>query len=164
MAKAPGLSSLTVIWFIISGFVVLLDATFVLLRPKSLPGGPFASLYGGWHVYIQHDKRYADMQDPFVVLQSWLNLCEIAFQFIAVAVHYQNGPSCALKLGLVVSVATFYKTVIYFLMEYGEGLKYTKHNSLPDLLLYVVIPSAFWLVIPLIVAGDCWSKLTPTLI
>ena len=156
-----GLPQFAVLWFIISGLIVILDASFVLLRPISMPGGSLAFLYGGWHKYITHDKRYADTHDAFVVVQSWLNLVEVAFQFMAVAAHLQKGPSCALKLGFFVSVATFYKTVIYFSMEYAEGLKFTRHNSLPDLILYVVIPSFVWLAMPLKVAGACWSRLTP---
>ena len=144
------LSRLSVLWLLVSIPIVLIDATFVMSRPESL--GATTLPFSGWVLYTQYDKRYADAVDGFVRMQSWLNYVEVALQGVAVMLD-------SVKLALLVSVMTLYKTVMYFLMEEADHGKFTKHNTTVDWLKMVFIPSLFWIVFPAYVAWDCLRKL-----
>ncbi|CAD2215508.1 hypothetical protein AGDE_04290 [Angomonas deanei] len=54
---------------------------------------------------------------------------------------------------------TFYKTVLYFVMDIVEGGKYTKHNSMKDQIQFVIIPSSFWLIVPAYILYVCLGLL-----
>lgn len=61
----------------------------------------------------------------------------------------------AVVVGLMVTVATFWKTVIYFLVEASSGLAMTR-QSLEDgnvggFLMVAVLPNLVWIVVPAIV-------------
>ena len=58
--STKGLTGISIAWLTLSAFVCAIDAGFVLLRPRTLPGGDLAVFpFTGWHLYIQYDKRYA---------------------------------------------------------------------------------------------------------
>jgi hypothetical protein len=157
------ISTFTVGWFIVSSILCAIDASFVLLRPGTLPGGnlvDYFPIWKGWHTYIKYDKRYASMTDGWVVLQSWLNLLEIAISYLSILFLVIGWRSASLKVAAAVSVMTAYKTIIYFGMEYADGFPFTKHNSTSDLLLYVVLPSSFWVFIPFYCARNSLYYLT----
>jgi hypothetical protein len=60
------------IWLISSALICAWDCAFVLLRPRTLPGGdlhtPWFSPYA---TYIEVDRSYQDMENAFVQAQSW---------------------------------------------------------------------------------------------
>jgi hypothetical protein len=153
----PGLSAFAYLWFIVSAVVCAVDATFVVMRPWSLTaaGQPWAT----WQHYATFDKRYANMSDAWVVLQSYLNFAEIAIQLIVVLLGLLGRNGAAHRLAMVVSTMTLWKTAIYFGMEYLEGSVYTKHNSMEDLMLMFVVPSSFWVTVPLFLISRSWSCL-----
>ena len=126
-----------------------------------LPGGDLAVFpFTGWHLYIQYDKRYAALEDAWVVLQSYLNIVEIALQLVCVMLHVAGKRELALKLAIAVSAATFYKTAIYLALEAMDKYPFTKHLSSKDFWLMVVLPSAFWLALPLYVVKSSFARLT----
>ncbi len=55
----------------------------------------------------------------------------------------------------IVTVATFWKTVIYFLVEISSGLEMTRQSlergDLVGFLMVAVLPNLFWIVFPLAV-------------
>lgn len=58
------------------------------------------------------------------------------------------------------SLMTFWKTVLYFLVEACSGWKYTKQSDAADFWLLFVLPSFFWLAGPLYVMYDTARLLT----
>jgi hypothetical protein len=160
-----GLATGTIAWFLIGGLICTFDGLFVLLRPRSLPGGdlatsgPLAPIFQGWHKYIEVDKRYADMDDAFVVLQSYLNMFEIAVGFIAVALSLSGARAMAHRVAIVISAITMEKTILYLALDYAEGLKYTKHNDTFTLVTMWLIPSCLWILFPLMVIVSSFSRL-----
>lgn len=62
------------VWLFVSSFVVLYDASYVLLRPATMRGGPLFHIYSPYDLYIKFDTLYGNLTDSFVVIQSWLNL------------------------------------------------------------------------------------------
>jgi hypothetical protein len=164
-AGVRGLATGTMAWFLIGGLICTLDAAFVLLRPGSLPGGELTKnplvlmLFQGWHTYITVDKRYADLNDAFVVLQSYLNLSEIFLGFLAVLLSFYGARKMAHRVAIVVSALTIEKTILYLTLDYAEGLKYTKHNDLTTLLTMWLIPSCLWILFPALVIVSSFSRL-----
>jgi uroporphyrin-III C-methyltransferase len=111
-------------------------------------GEPLGFLWPGHHLYATYDGRYAAF-DAFGSAQSWGNLVEVVV--IAWVLFNRRSPG-ALLGALVVSVATFWKTVLYFLVEICGHLNYTKHvldrGDMKGFLGIVIAPNAIWLVLP----------------
>ncbi|MGB4779916.1 hypothetical protein [Microbacterium sp.] len=144
----PRLARWMVVWFVVSAVIQIYDAVFVLLGPLSHAGGPLAGLWPGHLLYAQFDHRYANF-DAFGTAQSALNLVEAAALFWAVA---RRRRFSGVVLGLIVSVATFWKTVLYFGVEISSGLAMTRQSvedgNIAGFLGIAVLPNTFWLVIP----------------
>ncbi|KAK7198103.1 Emopamil binding protein [Novymonas esmeraldas] len=150
------------IWFLLSAPVVVVDAIFVLMRANSVDvPHPLADTppFKYWLIYAEHDHRYAPNDDAFVVLQSWLNLVEVALGLLVALLALGRAQNAAIKLAIVVSLMTLYKTVIYLGIDVVEGSKYTKHNTLQDQVLMFVIPSSVWLVASSVILRQCFSAL-----
>lgn len=58
------------------------------------------------------------------------------------------------------ALMTFWKTVLYFLVEACSGWKYTKQSDAADFWLLFVLPSFFWLAGPAYVLYDTARILT----
>lgn len=71
------------VWLLISSILVTIDALFVILRPRTLPGGKWNYLFPHYNIYIHVDKRYADLNDTFNYGQSFMNLAEMCLNIIA---------------------------------------------------------------------------------
>jgi hypothetical protein len=135
-------------WLLFSGLIQTYDALFVLSKPLSDVGGPLGFLWPGHHLYATYDARYAAF-DAFGSAQSWGNLIEV----VVIAWVLLNRRSRAGALvALLVSVATFWKTTIYFLVEICGRLGFTKHvlaaGDIKGFLGIVIAPNAVWLVMP----------------
>ncbi|ORC91697.1 uncharacterized protein TM35_000052930 [Trypanosoma theileri] len=159
----PRLPLLAQFWFLVSAPVVIIDAIFVCMRSKlgDTPH-PLADTppFNYWMIYATYDQRYAPNDDAFVVVQSWLNLLEVFLGLLAVLLSWRGNPSCSIKLALIVSVMTLYKTIMYLLMDVVEGGKYTHHNEPMDTLKMVVLPSLVWVVMPAVVIMQCVRRLS----
>jgi len=139
-------------WMIVSSVVVIWDASFCLMRPRSFPGGDLHWLWKPYAKYIEVDYVYGikayENKDGFTNAQSVMNLVESALNFLYV--YYANvvdHPAAPL-FGIIGTSCTLSKTILYWLQEYYSGYSKVGHNSLPDLLLYFVLPNALWLAFP----------------
>jgi hypothetical protein len=140
-----------VVWFVVTAIIQTYDACYELLGPISHKGGPMAWLWPGHVFYSSFDQRYAGF-DAFGSAQSWANLLEvIVLVIVLIRVRHWS----AVVLGLIVSVATFWKTVLYFLVEASSGLEMTRQSlergDLVGFLMVAVLPNLFWIGIPLAV-------------
>jgi uroporphyrin-III C-methyltransferase len=97
--------------------------------------------------YSRFDQRYAGF-DAFGSAQSWANLVEV----VALVLWRRFS---GLVLALVVSTATLWKTVLYFLVEAASGLAMTRQSldagDLGGFLAVAVLPNLVWIVMPLAV-------------
>lgn len=158
------LPRLAIIWFIFVVPVVILDASYVLLRAAP---GEMASpaihpmhyfpLFQPWNVYAKYDHHYQASDDAFTPCQAVLNLCEITLGLAAIAIDMLEYHKGALILGIMLCTMMIYKTIIFFLMDVFEGGEYTKHNTFQDKLLMIWIPSSFWIIIPAILLTQIFS-------
>lgn len=140
-----------VVWLTISAVIQTYDACYVLLGPLSHDGGPLAGMWPGHVFYGTFDHRYADF-DSFGSAQSWANLLEVV---VIVWVLFHAKRWSGVVVGLIVTVATFWKTVIYFLVEISSGLEMTRQalerGDILGFLMVAVLPNLFWIVFPLAV-------------
>jgi len=141
------------VWFVITAVIQTYDACYVLLGPISHEGGPMSGFWAGHVLYGQYDKTYGGTDSTaWGDAQSWLNLVEV----IGLIVVFCNlRKPIAAVLGLIVSVATFWKTVAYFTIEATSGLEKTIHSlntgDLAGFLFIGVLPNLFWIVVPFLV-------------
>lgn len=135
-------------WFVITAAIQTYDACYELLGSISHKGGPMAWLWPGHVYYSTFDHRYAGF-DAFGSAQSWANLLEV-IALVWVLWHRQRWS--AVVVGLLVSVATFWKTVLYFLVEISSGLEMTRQSlergDIGGFLMVAVLPNLVWIVVP----------------
>lgn len=140
-----------IVWLSISAVIQTYDACYELLGPISHAGGPLAGFWPGHVFYASFDHRYGTF-DAFGSAQSWANLIEVIF--IVWALFHAKKWS-GVVVALIVTVATFWKTVIYFLVEISSGLEMTRQSlergDLVGFLMVAVLPNLFWIVLPLAV-------------
>ncbi|GAB3599385.1 hypothetical protein [Microbacterium tumbae] len=140
-----------IVWLCVTAAIQTYDACYVLLGPVSHAGGPLAGVWPGHVLYGTFDHRYAQF-DAFGSAQSWANLLEV---LVIVWIFFHLRRWSGLVLALIVSVATFWKTVIYFLVEASSGLEMTRQSlergDLLGFLAVAVLPNLFWIGFPLAV-------------
>lgn len=138
-------------WFVITAVIQTYDACYELLGAISHKGGPMAWLWPGHVFYSTFDHRYAGF-DAFGSAQSWANLLEV-LALIWVLFHAKRWSGVV--VGLIVSVATLWKTALYFLVEASSGLAMTRqsleHGDLVGFLMVAILPNLVWIVLPLTV-------------
>lgn len=138
-----------VVWLCVTAVIQAYDALFVILGPISHAGGPLAGLWPGHLLYARFDHRYADF-DAFGTAQSCANLVEVVVAIIAVRLAARFS---GVILALVLCVATFWKTVLYFAVEISDGLEMTRdaldRGDFLGFFFIAVFPNLFWLAIPL---------------
>lgn len=136
------------VWFVVTALIQTYDACYELLGPLSHAGGPLAWFWPGHVFYSSFDQRYAQA-DAFGSAQSWANLLEV-IALIWVLTHLRRWSGVV--LGLIVSVATFWKTVLYFLVEASSGLEMTRQSlergDIAGFLSVAVLPNLVWIVVP----------------
>lgn len=108
------------IWLILSALIVLYDAAYVLLRPDSVRGGKYFHIFSGYDIYIKYDTLYAENNDSFVVIQSWLNIVEAILLLISVFLSLSSNLIFKIRgafLVIVTSGFVFWKTVIFLIYD-----------------------------------------------
>lgn len=104
------------IWFVFSALIVFFDASFILQRPETQKGGSLYKFYHPYDNYVIYDTLYGDLDDSFVVIQSWLNIVEGVFLLIAVFMSLSSKISTQLWsaiIAILTSTCVFWKTVIF---------------------------------------------------
>lgn len=110
-------------WLVINAGILIVDGSFCVLRPHSLPDGCLGStIYYGYKWYILADKHYADPKDSFIFAQGFGNLIEAS---ICLMIVFNVFKSVVLRkmVTMIVSVMTCYKTILFciYSVEPGNG-------------------------------------------
>ncbi|XP_033097600.1 uncharacterized protein LOC117101682 [Anneissia japonica] len=77
-----GLPGWIVAWLIITAIIQTWDASYILLRPHTSPGGKLNAFWRPYNLYRDIDLRYKDTEDSFGIAQSCLNLVEVLLALI----------------------------------------------------------------------------------
>ena len=140
------------LWILVSNIIICFDAFFVLNRPDTLKGGKYYNIFKPYENYYKFDTLYQMNDDLFVVIQSWLNVCEAVISFIAFALCLS---SCGIKktigalLCFLTSAMVFWKTVIFVWYDHAWLTEDAKNFSTESLLCYY-LPSSFWIIFPVL--------------
>ncbi|XP_062513611.1 uncharacterized protein LOC134189387 [Corticium candelabrum] len=148
------------LWLVATSLICAYDATFVLLRPRTLEGGDLSFIFPGHVYYTTIDIKYGDMEDQFVIAQSILNLFEIILNVITLVMHCRSDWRAPV-VAFLVQAFTFWKTVLYMiqytplcngshLVEHLDWLKYTA---------LFLGTNGWWIVIPLLSLWTLWKTL-----
>ncbi|KAF5007118.1 hypothetical protein FDECE_6549 [Fusarium decemcellulare] len=163
-------STTTVLWLAISLPLVIWDTVYILLRPRTMPGGNLHwPLWVPYELYGQVDHIYGwkayNAKNGFSGAQGFLNAVETLMYLVYLYMLWRRAdPSStegvmrrsltgrngalAVLVGFSAAVMTLSKTVLYWANEYFSGFDNIAHNAPLDLLALWVIPNGFWLVLP----------------
>ncbi|KAK8199552.1 hypothetical protein IWZ00DRAFT_17775 [Phyllosticta capitalensis] len=167
-------------WLYISLPLVTWDASYVFLRPHSMPGGKFHSpVFSLYKIYCDVDYNYGfpawDAGTGFTAAQSLLNVAETLLYVAYLAVVLRNGSSDsanakkvvkgsaaaqAVLLGLTAAVMTLSKTVLYFANEYYSGWENIRHNDWATLTASWIFPNTMWILFPSYMVYSFWGEIS----
>ncbi|KAF8259085.1 hypothetical protein EI94DRAFT_1752476, partial [Lactarius quietus] len=139
-------------WFLLTVPVILWDASYCLMRPRSMVGGDLHWIWKPYALYQEIDYVYGikalQENSGFPSAQSFLNLIETALNvFYVYLAHVAKYPAASL-VGFASATMTLSKTVLYAAQEYYCNFCATGHNDLKTLIVYYIIPNGFWIVVP----------------
>lgn len=138
-------------WLVVSLIIVIIDASYILLRPHTLEGGKYFQFYSLYRYYIPYDSLYGNSTDFFVVIVAWLNLAEVVVTGSGLLLSISNRKSWKLTgaiLAILGSAFVFWKTVIYCLYDV-QYLNEAARTFQPDAIALYYIPNGFWIVCPI---------------
>ncbi|KAI0874752.1 hypothetical protein GGS24DRAFT_327748 [Hypoxylon argillaceum] len=178
-AHAP--SALTLVWLAVSLPLVAWDCGYVLMRPRTMPGGDLHwPLWTPYALYGEVDHVYGwkafNAGSGFTGAQGLLNVLETLMYLYYAAAYLRNATSVsgrkvvvgrtaavAVLVGFSAAVMTLSKTVLYWLCEYYSGFDNIGHNSLQDLIVLWIIPNGAWLIFPTIMIYELGSEMVENL-
>ncbi|EDV20563.1 uncharacterized protein TRIADDRAFT_60962 [Trichoplax adhaerens] len=153
------------VWFFISSVICSWDASFVLLRPHSMPpDGKYSQYFSPYALYLGVDKKYGDLEDTFIIGQAWCNVAEVVMMLFVV-LFGSSSRGKGWIFSLVVSTMTFWKTVV-FLIQYTDicnGAHQLNAVDFETALKLFYIPNGIWIVMSLLVMASTWSYLSGAL-
>ncbi|KAI8626819.1 hypothetical protein F5Y19DRAFT_190495 [Xylariaceae sp. FL1651] len=179
-------SSLALVWLAVSVPLVIWDCGYVLMRPRTMPGGDLHwPLWVPYALYGEVDHVYGwkafNAGSGFTAAQGLLNVVETAMYVYYAWVYYQSAvpvraaggqtkkalvgrpAAMAVLVAFSAAVMTLSKTVLYWLCEYYSGFDNIGHNSLQDLILLWILPNGAWLVGPTIMIYELGSEMIDNL-
>ncbi|CAF4392077.1 unnamed protein product, partial [Rotaria sp. Silwood2] len=108
-------------WAIIGSLICIWDATYIITRPRSMANGDLFHIFFPYAKYITLDPLYGNLQNAFVIAQSWVNYVEIILTLLSVILyHIAERRNLGCLILLIASVMTCSKTVLYFIRDYFE--------------------------------------------
>ncbi|UJR37601.1 hypothetical protein I4U23_030298 [Adineta vaga] len=140
-------------WAVISSLTCIYDATYVLVRPRSMAKGDLFHIFYPYAKYITVDPLYGNLKNAFVIGQSWMNYVELSLALISVLLYHifrRRNAGCLLLL--IASVMTWSKTVLYFVHDYYERPLHPQDLPIKietwEHLCLFILPSSLWVVFP----------------
>ncbi|KAJ7581765.1 hypothetical protein C8J56DRAFT_793320 [Mycena floridula] len=120
-------------WFLITAPLMIWDAGYCLMRPRSMPGGDLHRFWRFYATYGSVDKIYGrnayDNGDGFAGAAAIMNLLEISLNLIYLFLVYIFPSPSAPIFGYTGATMTFAKTALYCGQEIFCGWCATGHND-----------------------------------
>jgi len=158
-------------WAVIGSLICIWDATYVLTRPRSMANGDLFHIFFPYAKYITLDPLYGNLQNAFVIAQSYINYVELSLALFSVILYQFIGRrNLGCLILLVASVMTWSKTVLYFVHDNFERslhphISPTKVETWEYIFLFIV-PSSLWIILPFAcmwnIGGQIIRSLNPT--
>jgi hypothetical protein len=140
-------------WAIIGSLVCLWDATYVLTRPRSMANGDLFYIFVPYAKYITLDPLYGNLENAFVIAQSYINYVELTLALFSVILYHILGRrNLGCLVLLVSSVMSWSKTVLYFTHDYFERPLHPQKLPIEvetwEYFLLFILPSSLWIIFP----------------
>jgi hypothetical protein len=140
------------VWLTVQLVVVTWDLCYILLRPHTLPGGALATIWKPYALYSTIDLVYGVRNGEFNAFgygQSLMNVVENVFYLIGLYLYRVRGnKNAAFVVWFGALVATFSKTVLYSMVEIGDGNRNVSHNDWYTFVFLYIMTNNVWTVIP----------------
>ncbi|KAL0576532.1 hypothetical protein V5O48_005452 [Marasmius crinis-equi] len=124
--------------------VLLWDAGFCFMRPRSFEGGDLHWLWGPYGLYQKVDLVYSveayERGDGFTNAQALLNIVENFLNMLYLYTAYVSAWPPAPLIGFTAASMTLAKTVLYWVQEYYCNFCAIGHNDLKTLIQYWILP------------------------
>ena len=128
------------------------DGGYILARPRSMEGGDLHHLWKPYGAYAKVDLCYSmrgyQSNDIFPVVQNVGAVLENVLNFVTIYYSYNNDP-LAILLAYTVTAFTFWKTVLFLLVEVCSGFANTGHNKWYPWITMYALPNGIWIIVPL---------------
>ncbi|EJT82153.1 hypothetical protein GGTG_02127 [Gaeumannomyces tritici R3-111a-1] len=161
-------STATLAWLAVSLPLVAWDTGYILLRPRSMPGGDLHwPLWVPYDLYGRVDHIYGFKQwhlnNGFTAAQGSLNIIESLMYLYYLYVWSSSAapagsgaraavtgrPAARAVLVLFSAlVMTLSKTILYWLNESWSGFDNIGHNTARDVCFLWVVPNGLWIIFP----------------
>ncbi|KAL0959178.1 hypothetical protein HGRIS_014459 [Hohenbuehelia grisea] len=153
--QGPKLRKWISIWFLIAAPIILYDAGYCFLRPRSMKGGDLEWIWSpAYDAYQEIDQLYGikalEHGDGFTNAQALLNVVETFLNLTSVYLSYFTSSPWAIVIALTSAVMTASKTALYFAQEHYCGYCNVGHNDWQGLATWGV-PLLFWFLISAVV-------------
>jgi len=153
--KSESLSSLTTLWFLISAPLVLWDAGYIFMRPRSFPGGDLQWIWKYYPLYAEIDHMYGiqgyDLKSGFPNAQASMSMVEVVLHLYYVYLQHSVGSPIAPLVGFTGAALTLAKTMLYFAQEAYCGFCSVGPDRVAQFMFFFVVLNGFWILFPAII-------------
>ncbi|XWS44582.1 hypothetical protein CRYUN_Cryun15aG0059300 [Craigia yunnanensis] len=110
-----------------------------------------------WKEYSKGDSRYAGRDTAIVTVEVITSVLEGPPSLLAVyAIATGRGYSYILQFAI--SLGQLYGTLVYFITAYLDGDNFAASPFY--YYAYYIFANSFWILIPSLIAGRCWKKIS----
>ncbi|GAW08726.1 hypothetical protein LENED_010807 [Lentinula edodes] len=139
------------VWYILTAPLMLWDAGYCLMRPRSMVGGDLHWIWAFYEFYGNVDHVYGvkafEDGEGFANAAAVLNVIENFFAVIYLWMTHVCPSELAPLAGYTGSAMTLAKTLLYVSQEYFCGFCAIGHNTFPGMLSYWILPNVAWITI-----------------
>ncbi|KAL7270702.1 hypothetical protein RUND412_006579 [Rhizina undulata] len=165
MATSHNTPKIIPLWLFFSSLVVVWDAFYCLLRPRSMPGGDLHDLL--WKPYALYSEidyvygfKFLEEKNGFTSAQGVMNLLEVLLNFIYVWGWWKGSSSGWVPMtGFMSVVMTESKTILYLLNEFFSEWTNVGHNDMRTLTFMYFLPNSLWIVFPAFCIYHFWGEI-----
>ncbi|KAF8071612.1 hypothetical protein FPV67DRAFT_1667094 [Lyophyllum atratum] len=146
---APKTYSWISYWFIFTAPLMLWDAGYCLMRPRSMVGGDLHWIWKPYEMYEKVDYVYGvkafENGEGFAGAAAILNVLEISMNLIYLYHAHITRSDVAPLFGYTGAVMTLAKTILYTTQEYFCSGCSVGHNDLLIAILFWIMPNLVWI-------------------
>ena len=147
-------------WLVLGNLLAFTDNfVFLLLRPRTLPGGDLSFLWPHMQAYVEIDHSFGDINNPFIWAQSLITVVEIGFGVTALMANLKSRFKLSYLFGFGYGLLSSFHVGLIFLVEIISGFAYLGHNPTSVIAGAYFLPNSFWIVVPLLISVHCGRKL-----
>ncbi|XWS44583.1 hypothetical protein CRYUN_Cryun15aG0059300 [Craigia yunnanensis] len=158
--RSPNLSKLDrllMCWWAFTGLTHMILEGYFAFSPEFYKDKTGFYLAEVWKEYSKGDSRYAGRDTAIVTVEVITSVLEGPPSLLAVyAIATGRGYSYILQFAI--SLGQLYGTLVYFITAYLDGDNFAASPFY--YYAYYIFANSFWILIPSLIAGRCWKKIS----